>query len=84
LLTTKEYDMSRTLNALNWTGYKLGRMTDKLVGDGTRDMRGAIPTGAAAMVAGLKGHRAFTGKKAKKPTTFEERVAQYMKDHPAK
>jgi hypothetical protein len=36
------------------------------------------------MVAGLKGHRAFNAKKKGKLPTFEDRVAQYMKDHPAK
>lgn len=76
--------MSKTLNALNWTGHGLRRMTDKLVGDEDRDIRGAIPTGAAAFTAGLKGHRAFTKKKGKKATTFEDRVQQYMKDHPTK
>jgi hypothetical protein len=76
--------MSRTLNALNWTGYRLGQLTDKVIGNDDRDIRGAIPTGAAAMVAGLKGHRAFNAKKKGKLPTFEDRVAQYMKDHPAK
>ena len=76
--------MSRTLNALNWTGHSLRRITDKVVGDENRDIRGIIPTGAAAMVAGFKGHRAFNKKPTKTPSTFEDRVQQWMKDNPAK
>lgn len=76
--------MSKTLNALNWTGHSLRRMTDALVGTEDRSIRGAIPTGAAAMVAGLKGHRATFNKKAKEAPNFESRVQQWMKDNPTK
>jgi hypothetical protein len=82
MLTTKEYDMSRTLNVMNWTCLGMRKATDKLVGTGDGTIRGYIPTAATACAAGFKGHRVVTRKGDKAPSTWDERVEQYMKDHP--
>ena len=79
--------MSRTTNALNWTGYQIIEAVDAVIGNDERDLRGAIPVGIAAFMAGLRHHRAFTPSKSKKGTASERREAriqQYMKDNPVK
>lgn len=76
--------MSMVHKALNRTGYGLRKTADALVGDEKTGLKGWLPTMGAAFVSGTKGHKVAFTKDDGEPTTFEQRVLQYMEDHPAK